>query len=49
VKVADELYDQGKTVELHKFLKNAVSNSPNDANILWRYARACHDLSLLEV
>jgi len=48
VKTADDLYDQGKTAELHSFLKNAVSNSPNDANLLWRYARACHDLSLLE-
>ena len=44
---ADRLYDLGKTEDLYAFLRKYLESNPRDGAALWRYARACHDLSLL--
>lgn len=47
LEVADELYDQGKTQQLHSFLASSLAENSSNGAVHWRYARACHDLAAL--
>ena len=48
--VADKLYDAHETEALHRFLLQAYSDAPDavSGEVLWRFARACRDMSDLE-
>jgi len=42
----ENLYQEGDKDKVYKFLVDANISHPNDPEILWRLARACHDLAL---
>jgi len=44
---ADQLYTQGKTVDLYNLLSAAVKRDPSNGAQQWRFARAAHDLAAL--
>lgn len=47
---AEELYAKGKGDKhaVHDYLVSVVAKEPDNADALWRLARACHDLVALE-
>jgi len=48
IEKGDKIYEAGQTENLHNFLKEQLALYPEDGRIHWRFARACHDLSLLK-